>query len=144
MRGLSSGSTADESDTTLIGEDLQMTSATPHATLFLELFDENSDEDKLIGQTEIKLQQYANSDDLSTGNDSKSETQWLTLAHPKKNAGSNRGKIRVGISFEKHDLGPGAMRSLNSTLTQMMEAPTWGLVNLFGHDTAIQGHDFII
>ena len=112
-----------------------MTSATPQATLFLQVFDEHDDRDKLIGNTEIKLEQYvAENDDTSANGaaSAKLDPQWLALTHPKKrsSAGSTRGEIRVGVSFVRRDLGPSAMRSLNSTLTRMMEAPTWGLVNL--------------
>ena len=112
------------------GEELFMTTATPKATLFLQLFDEHDDKDKLIGNVEIDLERYAEDSTLISAEKSNSSSKWLRLTHPKKPTNSHRGEIRVGISFVKRDLGPGAMRSLNNTLTRMMEAPTWGFVNL--------------
>ena len=118
----STSSSAEETkdmDMTLSGEEINLETADPNATLYLQLFDEDDDVDDLIGEINIDLSKYQDKQGLP------SSGEWIPLINKQK-----RGDIRIFISFQKRELGPSAVRKLNTNLTNLMNAPKWGLVEM--------------
>ena len=107
-------------DLTLIGEEMHMETTMKEATLFVQCFDDDDDENDLIGSIEINLDDYLNSQT------SKQHGQWYTLKNSKIN--NLKGEIRMKIIFQQRDLGPSSIRKLTTSLNSIMTMKKYGLV----------------